>query len=396
MRKFVWLSVIVLIASGAAWGALRMRDDAPDVTAPMTAEVTRGAIRQTVLASGVIEAANLVSIGAQVSGQIQLLPVELGQVVRAGDLVAQIDPEDQQTDLLRAEAALAQIEAQILAQQASITEAELIQNRARQLNDKRLTATSELEAADAQLAVARANLKASEASRAQAELTVQSARIALERTRIIAPSGGTVVARVVREGQTINAAQSSPTLIKLADLETMVVKTEISEADVINVRPGQPASFTLPGTPDMQFRADLRAIEPAPSSIATADEIDTSSAIYYNALLDVPNPDGVLRVGMTAEVTIVLDEADGVLTVPTSALSTDGRGQRIVRVWMGDGGQVETRVVEVGLTTAHQAAILSGLNEGERVVLSGPAPSNGQRSGSGSGGPRRGQMPRLF
>lgn len=380
MRKAILPGAIFLIVlGGMAWAGWLARPAPDRIEAPPTAEVVRAAIRQTVLATGVIEAESLVSVGAQVGGQIQSLPVRLGQTLRTGDLVAQIDPEDQQTDLLRAEAALAQIEARILALQASITEAEAAVTRKRALTGKGLTAAQDLEPAVAQLDIARANLKASEAERAQAELSVQSARIALERTRITAPSDGTVVAVVLREGQTINAIQSTPTVIKLARLSTMVVKAEISEADVINVRPGMPATFTLAGAPDLRFEAVLRAVEPAPASIVTADETDTSTAIYYNAALDVPNPEGILRIGMSAEVTIILAEAPDALTIPPAALGFDDQGRRMVQVWDPASASLQPRTVETGIVTAQDAQILSGLTAGEQVVLAGRAGAAPQR-----------------
>lgn len=389
MRKWIGGLLAVIAAAGLAWWIWGPAGDAATTDRPQTVVVERGTVRQSVLAAGVIEAASLVSVGAQVGGQVQSLPVRLGQVLKAGDLVAQLDPEDQQTNLLRAEASLAQIEAQILSQQASIVEARQQLSRKSQLSEKRLTPTQEVEAAETQLKIAEASLKALEASHAQAELSVQSSRIALERTRITAPSDGTVVAVTVREGQTLNANQSSPTVIKLARLDTMVVKAEISEADVINVKPGLPATFTLPGAPDMRFRATLQAVEPAPASIATSDDIDTSKAIYFNALLDVPNPDGVLRIGMTAEVSILLDSAENVITVPTAALGTNARGERIVRVLAEGAAAPEERRVEVGLTTASQAAILSGLSEGEKVVTTGRAGAPaGRAPGGGARGPR--------
>lgn len=394
MRRFVWTVVILALMGGGGYGLWAMTAGDKPAAVPATAEVTRGDVRRTVLAAGVVEAASLVSVGAQVGGQIQSLPVEIGQKIAAGDLVAQIDPEDQQTDLLKSQAALAQIAAQIAAQDASIKEAELSLERKRQLAAQRLTATQEVEAAEAALAVARANLQATEASRSQAELSVQAAKVALERTRITSPASGTVVAVVAREGQTLNANQSSPTVIKVANLETMVVKAEISEADVVNVKPGLPATITLSGAPDLRFRAKLRAIEPAPASIAEADEIDTSTAIYYNAVLDVPNADGILRIGMTAEVTIVLDEARYVLTVPTAALTRTREGYT-ARVYHAASGQTETRTVEVGLTTAARTEVVSGLAEGDRVLTGGNAtpPGTPRSAGTAPGGRR---MPAMF
>ncbi|WP_112312553.1 efflux RND transporter periplasmic adaptor subunit [Pseudogemmobacter bohemicus] len=384
MRKILWTTLILALAGGAGFGLWRMQaSEGAAQAAPLSETVTRGTFRKTVLATGVIEAASLVSVGAQVGGQIQSLPVQLGQKLAAGDLVAQIDPEDQKTDQLRAEASLAQIRAQIAAQEASIEEARLGLERQRELNSRNLATTQTLEASEAQFKVAEANLAALKASESQAGLAVQAANIALERTRITAPSAGTVVALVAREGQTINANQASPTLIKLAELDRMIIKVDISEADVIAVRPGQKASFTLSGAPTMRFDAVLRDIEPAPASIATADEVDTSSAIYYRAILEVPNPEGILRIGMTAEVVIIMEEIPDALMVPSSAVITARNDARKVRVLDPASGAVEMRDVETGAATASQTVILSGLNEGERIVTAatGDAPRGAGQAG---------------
>ncbi|WP_112312009.1 efflux RND transporter periplasmic adaptor subunit [Pseudogemmobacter bohemicus] len=370
MRRTALIALFLLVSAGLAWAGWRATQPAEtDGTAPETVAVRKGTISQTVRATGVIEASSLVSVGAQVGGQIQSLPVELGQVLAAGDLVAQIDPEEQQTDLLRAEASLAQIEAQILALKANISEAEKALTRKRQLNEKGLTTAQDLEPAEAQLEISRANLKSAEAQRAQAGLSVKSARIALERTRITAPIAGTVVAMVLREGQTINANQSSPTVIKLAELGMMVVTTEISEADVIHIRPGQKAGFTLSGAPDLQFEAVLRAVEPAPASIATADKVDTGKAIYYNALLDVPNPDGLLRIGMSAEVTIALASEEDVLIVPASAVTRRPGGAALVQVWDPATARLTEREVETGIITTHEISLRAGVSAGELVAI---------------------------
>ena len=389
MKTSLWVSLIAVLALGGGvwlWQDYAAKDEAAP---PALATATRGTVTRTVLASGVIEAKSLVSVGARVSGQIEALHVTLGQRVAQGDLIAEIDDDDQQNAVLQAEATLKQIEAQIAAQKATITEAELAVSRKRTLNDRALTSTEDLEAAQASLAVAEANLDALNAQRAQAEVSLASTRTELERTKITAPISGTVVAVVADQGQTVNANTSSPTLVKLAELDRMVVKAEISEADVVDVRPGQPVSFTLLGAPDLKFPATLRDIEPAPDSIETEDEIATDTAIYYNALLDVDNPDGVLRIGMTAQVTIELDRAENVVTIPSGALGArqpDGR----YRVSLYDPATNGTspRLVRVGLNNNVTVAVIEGLEEGDRVVAAGSA-STRPASGTGNAGRRR-------
>ena len=369
MKKFWWVAAIVAVLAGAGWWYQSSSNADEANAAPATVPVERDTIEATVLASGTVEAADLVSVGARVSGQVEDLAVALGDDVAEGSLIAQIDSLDQQNLLAQAKADLKQIEAQIAAQGASIREAELAVTRTSQLNKKALASDADREAAEAAVAVARANLEALEAQKARAEITVSSAALDLERTRITAPITGTIVAVVTSEGQTVNAAQSSPTIVKIAALDRMVIKAEISEADVVRVTPGQEVSFSLLGEPDIAYAATLRAVEPAPPTIGETDEIDTSEAIYYNGLLDVENTDRKLRIGMTAQVKIVLARAENVLTVLSSVLGPRAEdGSYTVEVWNAATRTREERLVTVGLNNNITAEILSGLAEGELVV----------------------------
>ncbi|HWV19952.1 MAG TPA: efflux RND transporter periplasmic adaptor subunit, partial [Devosia sp.] len=231
----------------------------------------------------------------------------------------------------------------------------------------------------------------------QAELTVDSAKLNLARTQIVAPSDGTVVALVVEEGQTLNANSSTPTIAKIANLDTMVIKAEISEADVVKVKAGQKVYFTILGEPDNRIEATLREIEPAPTSINSDTTSDSSSsAIYYNGLFDVPNADHRLRISMTAEVTIVLADAKDVLILPSSLVARKGPdGAAMVMVYDPKTEETQPRRVEVGLNNNITAQVVSGLEEGEEVVSGGlvtvsrPAGGQGQgrMGGPGGGGP---------
>jgi macrolide-specific efflux system membrane fusion protein len=369
VKKFFVLFVLLAALVGGGWWYWSSRTAEAAEVDPATIAVTRGTVESTVLASGTVEARTLVSVGARVSGQVEELAVALGDEVGAGDLVAQIDNLEQQNTLARARADLKQIEAQIAAQRASMREAELSVTRTTQLNEKSLASDATREAAEAAVAVARANLDALLAQKASAEISVAAAELDLERTRVTAPVAGTVVAVVTSEGQTLNAAQSSPTIVKLADLDRMVIKAEISEADVVRVKPGQTASFTLLGEPEAAYEATVSSVEPAPASIAEADEIDTSEAIYFIGRLDVGNPDRKLRIGMTAQVRITLDRASDVLTVLSSVLGPrQADGTHVVEVWDAATRTREDRVVTVGLNNNVTAEIVSGLAEGELVV----------------------------
>lgn len=368
--KTIWIVVgLALLGGGYGyWEWSRAEANALNVP-PATVTVETGTVERTVLASGVIEAGNLVSVGARVSGLIETLAVDLGDTVKEGDLIAQIESLEQQNEVLQAEADLAQIEAQIVASDASIREAELALDRNRQLNEKDLSSTVALEAAETTLAVARANGKALVAQRARAEIAVTSARLALERTRITAPVAGTVVAVVTSQGQTVNASNSTPTIVKIADLTRMIVKADVSEADITRVAPGQAATLTLLGEPDIPIDATLLSIEPAPAEIKTSDTVATDKAIYYIARIAVENPQGKLRIGMTAEVRIRLARAADVPVVLNSTLGRpqpDGRYQ--VEVWNPGRETRELRDVTIGVTDNITAEVVSGLAPGDQVV----------------------------
>lgn len=377
-RLWILIGIAIIAVAGLGWHMTRPKAGA-DV--PQTAQVTRGDVAQVVLATGAIEAKQLVSVGARVSGQVETIDVTLGQIVQAGDVIAQIDRQDQENDLLRAEAALAGIDAQIAAKTAALRRAQLVLERQTKLGAQDLVSKDAVEGGAADVDVLRADLTALAAQKSSADVTVAQAKIGLERTTITAPIAGTVVAIVVEEGQTVNAANNAPTIVKLANLGQMVVKAEVSEADVVNVKAGQKASFTILGAPEDQFDAVVSALEPAPSQIKESDTIDTEKAVYYIALLQVDNPDGTLRIGMTAQVSIILAEAKDVLTIPAAAL----KGSK-VQTYSARTGTSEVQV-EVGLNNKVTAEITSGLAEGD-VVVTGAAVG-----ASGGSAPRRGGPP---
>ncbi len=370
------LSLVVLAAVVAAgWLGYRQLYDTAPGAGLLTAEVRPASIEQTVVATGTLEAFNQVSVGAQVSGQIEVLHVDFGDQVKAGDPIAEIDSLPQQNALANAKASLANVKAQRAAQQALLKQAQLAFERQRKMLAQNASARGDYEAAEAELASTRAQIAALDAQIEQAQIQVSTAELDLGYTRITAPIDGTVVGVVVKQGQTVNSSQSAPTLVKIAQLDRMTVKAEISEADVVKVEPGMQARFTILGEPDRPYRATLRMVEPAPASINTSDSTSSSSttstdsAIYYLGALDVPNEDGKLRISMTAQVSIVLDSARDVPSIPSSALGRASRdGLYTVHVLKADGG-VEPRRIRIGLEDSINVQVLEGLELGEQVVL---------------------------
>ncbi|MCZ8409528.1 efflux RND transporter periplasmic adaptor subunit [Achromobacter dolens] len=382
VQRYVLIAVVLLII---AFGVRAAFFSSPQPPTFAVAEVVRGNLEDSVLASGTMDAIERVSVGAQATGQLKSLKVALGDRVTRGQLVAEIDDLTQQNELRNTQAALQTRRAERAAKVATLKQAELAFRRQRQMLAADASSREAYESAEATLSVTRAEIAALDAQIVQAEIEVDKAKVNLGYTRIVSPIDGVVVAVVTKEGQTVNAIQSAPTIIKVAQVATMTIKAQISEADVTRVKPGLPVYFTILGEPDQRYHATLRAVEPAPDSIqkddATASltsssstSTSTSAAVYYNGLFDVPNPDEKLRISMTAQVSIVLGEARDAVVVPASALGKRGQdGRYEVRV-VGKNNQTETRQVRIGMNNNVQAQVLEGLEVGERVVSADAAP----------------------
>jgi len=308
--------------------------------------------------------------------------VKLGQRVSTGDLVAEIDSVTQENALRTTQATLTNVQAQKAEKEATLALAELTFNRQKSMLTQNAVSKADFESAEAAVRTTRAQIEALEAEIIAAEVAVATAQANLGYTRITAPMDGTVLAIVSQEGQTVNATQSAPTIIILGDLDTMTVRAEISEVDVVKVKPGQSLYFTILGDPDHRYEATLQAIEPAPESITSDSDVTSSnsnssssssssasSAVYYIGVFDVPNKDNYLRTYMTAEVHIILNVAKNVLTVPAGALGEkQPDGGYTVRKVDGE-GRISPRSVAIGLNNKITVEIKSGLEEGDRVVI---------------------------
>ncbi|HAT6345539.1 TPA: efflux RND transporter periplasmic adaptor subunit [Aeromonas hydrophila] len=360
----VRLLLPALVLIGAGW--LLLPSTAAPTASYITTPVERRDLEQSVLADGTLQAQKLVSVGAQVSGQIKALHVALGDEVKQGDLLVEIDDLTQQNALKDAEAALDNVQAQLASRRATLRNNLLAFERQRKVLARGLGSQADYDSAEATLTATRADIRALTAQAVQARIAVDTARVNLGYTRIVSPMAGTIVAIPVEQGQTVNAVQSTPTMVKVARLDTMTVEAQISEADVIKVKVGLPSYFTVLGAPEQRYQARLRAIEPAPDTINddTTSSSSTSTAVYYHGLFEVANPHGALRIGMTAQVHIVLATERNALVIPAIALS----GDRVQVV--DDAGQPQWRQVKVGLNNKVDAQILAGLAAGEAVVVS--------------------------
>lgn len=371
----------------------------PEPPAFLTDQARVADMEDTVLATGELDAFELVSVGAQASGQVKSLLVAVGDKVSKGQLIAEIDSLTQQNTLKTAKAALRNVQAQLRAKRATLRQQEATLVRQKKLLAGDAGSREDYEAALADRDVTKAEIAALEAQIEESEVDVSTAEVNLGYTRITAPMDGVVVAVITKQGQTVNAAQSAPTIIKLAQLDTMTINAEISEADVVRVEPGQKVYFTILGEPDSRYEATLRTIKPAPESIeddstsSSSSSSSSSSAIYYIGQFDVPNPDHKLRIDMTAQCTIVLSEAKGAVCIPSTALGDkDPQGNYSVEV-LGKDGKPERRLVKVGISANTKVQIIEGIQAGERVII-GQALSADEEAAQNTGR-RRGPPMRL-
>ncbi|WP_447355214.1 efflux RND transporter periplasmic adaptor subunit [Escherichia coli] len=352
-----------------------------DVPEYITAPVRKGDIENSVLATGRIDAIERVNVGAQVSGQLKSLKVKQGDHVTKGQLIAEIDDLPQCNDLRNAEAALNEVKAELQSKQALLKQAELRFKRQLRMLRENASSHEDFESAEAMLATTRAELHSLNAKLVQAQIEVDKKKLALEYTRVVAPMDGIVIAIVTQQGQTVNSNQSAPTIIKLARLDVMTIKAQISEADITRISVGQKARFSIFSEPDKHYSATLRAVELAPESVMKDDSLASNTSasgsgasnasVYYNALFDVPNPENRLRIAMTAQVTLITDEAQNTLLVPIQAVHRNEGKKQQVLVLAAD-GRLEPRNVKTGITNSVDIQILEGLNVGENVVLSLP------------------------
>jgi macrolide-specific efflux system membrane fusion protein len=401
--RVILLGVLLLLVMGTGAVFLRDRLFAADASGFIAAAVARGNVEETVLASGTFKPAKLVAVGAQVSGRITELKVNLGDRVQKGTLVAEIDSITQRNDLRTTQASLANINAQRDESVAELENAQLTLERQQVIVDKQAGSKADLDSAKATLKKTNAQIAAIDAQIIAAEVAVETAEANLAYTHITAPMDGTVLAVVNQEGQTVNAAQSAPTIVILGQLDTMTVRAEISEADVVKVKPGQKVYFTILGDLGNEHSATLQSIEPAPESITSDSSVtsttnssssssstsSSSTAIYYIGIFDVPNADGRFRTYMSAEVHIVLGSAQDVLTIPSAALSDDRAGGGYTVHVIASNGFISARKVEIGLNNNVNAEVSSGLSEGERVVI-GDASAAKVATTSGGGPPPMG------
>jgi macrolide-specific efflux system membrane fusion protein len=372
--RFPALGALLAAAAATAW-LLLSGGDAPQNARPLAA-IELGDIEDSTTALGNLQPRDYVDVGTQVSGQLRKLYFDLGDTVEKGALLAEIDPTVYLSRVEADRAQLLNLRAQLADKQAQLALAQ--QQFQRQTNLARASATSQeaLQSAEAAQRSAAAQVDAIRAQIQQTESTLKGDEANLGYTKIYAPMSGTIVSQTAKQGQTLNANQQAPIIYRIADLSTMTVTTQVSEADVSKLRIGMDAYFTTLGQPERRWYGNLRQVLPTPEVL--------NNVVLYNALFDVPNPNRELMTQMSAQVFFVSAAAKNVPLVPMAALrparrdDNAPRGSYVAKVMKAD-GTIEDRIVAIGVGNRVAAEVKSGLAVGEQVVL--PSAPAGQRPG---------------
>lgn len=380
-RALLVVACLIPVIAVAAWQVLPPgRDTLTTVT------VTRGDIENSVTALGTLQPRRYVDVGAQASGQIQKIHVEAGDQVKAGQLLVEIDPSTQKAKLDASRYAIENLKAQLQEQRAQHELARQKYQRQQRLAAGNATREEDVQTAKAELSATQARVDMFQAQILQAQASLRSDEAELGYTRIYAPMDGTVVAVDARVGQTLNAQQQTPLILRIAKLSPMTVWAEVSEADIGHVKPGMTAYFTTLSGGNRHWTSTVRQILPIPpkplnetqgsGSPTSSSKSGTGRVVLYTVLLDVDNTDNALMAEMTTQVFFVASQVKGALTAPVAALlGTTSADRQIARVVNGK-GRIEEREVRLGISDRLRVQVLDGLSEGDHLLI-GPADSNG-------------------
>lgn len=341
-----------------------------------TAKVNRSSISNTVTATGTVEPVTEVEVGTQVSGIIDKLYADYNDVVKAGQLIAEMDKVNLKAELASAQAQLASSKSEYEYQQKNYA-------RNKVLYEKKLISDSDYETATY-------NYEKSKASYEQNQAAMVKVNRNLEYATITSPIDGVVINRAVEEGQTVAAGFETPTLFTIAaDLTKMQVIADVDEADIGNVHDGQRVSFTVDAYPNDVFEGTVWQIRLGDSSSSSSSSSTSSSStvVTYEVVITADNPDLKLKPRLTANVTIYTLERDNVLTIPTKSLRFVPEEELLVGtgliaensaqeapagkrlVWVKEGQQLHPKAVTVGSTSGNMIEVIDGLNEGEEIAV---------------------------
>ena len=395
-RKKIASAIVVFALLGAGgWYAWKHfnKPEAQEQTARPVA-VVRGSIEDVVTAQGKLEPKEYVNVGAQVSGQIEKLYVDIGDNVKIGDPIADIDPEIYESQVAGDEARLKTLNAQKMEQEALIEQAKRNVVRNQKLVKQKAVSQEVADDSQTTLDIAIAQLSSLEAQIEEQQSTLEGNKANLNYTKIYSPIAGTVVTLETREGETLNANQTTPTIVQVANLDIMTVKAQVAEADITKIKEGMSVYFTTLGSQQRRWSTTVRQILPTPETI--------NDVVLYNVLADIKNEDRQLMTSMSTQMFFQLGKADDVLVIPAAALTKrvakqdSDVGQAYEVKVMTAKGPVDT-IIHVGLSDRTNAEVKAGLKEGDKIMISSALSSStdaGAQQRSGGRGGMRG-MARL-
>ncbi len=381
MKKSKILIILLILGVGGYFiydNFFKVKDEKVEF---ITKKAKKGSFSKKVDATGEIFATELIDVGAQVSGQIKKLYVKLGDQVKKGDMIASIDSSTQQNSIDNKEAQLAIYKAQLESAKVALNIAKTQFDRENALFAKNATSKQEFESAKNTFSANSAKIKELEAQIKQTNIELSTAKINLGYTKITAPRDGTVVSVQVEEGQTVNANQTTPTIVNIADLSHVKMKMQIAEGDITKIKVGTPVEYSILSEPTKKFQTTVSSIDPGLTTLSDgsygssssskssySSSSSSSSAVYYYAQSIVDNKDGILRIGMTTQNELLIANVKDAIIVPSIGIKKDENGNSYVYL-LKDGKAVKTEV-KTGIKDNLDTQIISGVNEGDEIITS--------------------------
>ena len=380
MKKTKILIILLILGVGGYFiydNFFKIKDEKVEF---ITKKAKKGSFSKKVDATGEIFATELIDVGAQVSGQIKKLYVKLGDQVKKGDMIASIDSSTQQNSIDNKEAQLAIYKAQLESAKVALNIAKTQFDRENALFSKNATSKQEFESAKNTYSANSAKIKELEAQIKQTNIELSTAKINLGYTKITAPRDGTVVSVQVEEGQTVNANQTTPTIVNIADLSHVKMKMQIAEGDITKIKVGTPVEYSILSEPTKKFQTTVSSIDPGLTTLSDgsygssssskssySSSSSSSSAVYYYAQSIVDNKDGILRIGMTTQNELLIANVEDAIIVPSIGIKKDENGTFVYV--LKDGKPVKT-AVKTGIKDNLDTQIISGINEGDEIITS--------------------------
>ena len=379
MKKTKILIILLILGVGGYFVYDKFFNIKDEKVEFITKKAKKGSFSKKVDATGEIFATELIDVGAQVSGQIKKLYVKLGDQVKKGDMIASIDSSTQQNSIDNKEAQLAIYKAQLESAKVALNIAKTQFDRENALFAKNATSKQEFESVKNTYSANSAKIKELEAQIKQTNIELSTAKINLGYTKITAPRDGTVVSVQVEEGQTVNANQTTPTIVNIADLSHVKMKMQIAEGDITKIKVGTPVEYSILSEPTKKFQTTVSSIDPglttlsdgsygsSSSSKSSLSSSSSSSAVYYYAQSIVDNKDGILRIGMTTQNELLIANVEDAIIVPSIGIKKDENGTFVYV--LKDGKPVKT-AVKTGIKDNLDTQIISGINEGDEIITS--------------------------